>query len=73
MKIISAERKRFHPVNTSVDGVYVCGAFQGPKDIPQSVVESSAAACASGMMLSDARGTEVRIKNPARRNRRDGH
>ena len=52
----------FHPVNTSAEGVYVCGAFQGPKDIPQSVVESSAAACASGMLLSDARGTEVRIK-----------
>ena len=52
----------FHPVNTSKEGVYVCGAFQGPKDIPQSVVESSAAACASGMILSDARGTEVRIK-----------
>ena len=52
----------FHPVNTSTAGVYVCGAFQGPKDIPQSVVESSAAACASGMILSESRGTEVRIK-----------
>ena len=52
----------FHPVNTSAEGVYVCGAFQGPKDIPQSVVESSAAACASGMILSESRGTEVRIK-----------
>ena len=52
----------FHPVNTSAEGVYVCGAFQGPKDIPQSVVESSAAACASGMILSESRGTEIRIK-----------
>ena len=52
----------FHPVNASREGVYVCGAFQGPKDIPQSVVEASAAACASAMTLSDARGTEVQTK-----------
>ncbi len=56
------QTETFHPVKTSAEGVYVCGAFQGPKDIPQSVVESSAAACASGMILSDTRGTEVRIK-----------
>jgi heterodisulfide reductase subunit A-like polyferredoxin len=56
------QTETFHPVNTSAEGVYVCGAFQGPKDIPQSVVESSAAACASGMILSESRGTEVRIK-----------
>jgi len=56
------QTETFHPVNTSAEGVYVCGAFQGPKDIPQSVVESSAAACASSMMLSESRGTEVRIK-----------
>ena len=52
----------FHPVNTSKEGIYVCGAFQGPKDIPQSVMEASAAACAAGMDLSDARGTETRSK-----------
>ncbi len=52
----------FHPVNGSIEGVYVCGAFQGPKDIPQSVVEASAAACASSMILSETRGTEVRTK-----------
>ncbi len=37
----------FTPVRTSKDGIYVCGAFQGPKDIPQSVMEASAAACAA--------------------------
>jgi heterodisulfide reductase subunit A len=35
----------FAPVTTSRAGVYVCGAFQGPKDIPQAVVDASAAAC----------------------------
>ena len=52
----------FHPVNTSKEGIYVCGAFQGPKDIPQSVIEASAAACAASRDLSDARGTETRSK-----------
>jgi len=33
----------FAPVATSRDGIFVCGAFQGPKDIPQSVIDSSAA------------------------------
>ncbi len=50
----------FHPVRTSTDGIYVCGAFQGPKDIPSSVTEASAAACAACMDLSEARGTETR-------------
>ncbi len=52
----------FTPVNSSQDGVYVCGAFQGPKDIPQSVMEASAAACASSITLADSRGTEIRTK-----------
>ncbi len=38
----------FEPVSTNRAGVYVCGAFQGPKDIPQSVVDASAAAAAAG-------------------------
>jgi len=52
----------FYPVNASKEGVYVCGAFQGPKDIPQSVMEASAAACASGINLNESRGTEIREK-----------
>ena len=34
----------FKPVETSRPGVFVCGACQAPKDIPSSVVDSSAAA-----------------------------
>ena len=52
----------FHPVSTSRPGIYVCGAFQGPKDIPQSVMEASAAACAASAALWEARGSEVRTK-----------
>jgi len=50
----------FDPVATSKKGIYVCGAFQGPKDIPQSVVDASAAAAAAGEILSAARNTETK-------------
>jgi len=52
----------FEPVATSKQGIFVCGAFQGPKDIPQSVVDSSAAAAAAGEILSTARNTLTRSK-----------
>ncbi|BBO72337.1 4Fe-4S ferredoxin [Desulfosarcina alkanivorans] len=48
------------PVNTSRDGIFVCGAFQEPKDIPLSVMEASASAAAAGSLLSDARWTQTR-------------
>jgi heterodisulfide reductase subunit A len=47
----------FEPVATSKKGIYVCGAFQNPKDIPQSVVDASAAASAAGEILSAVRNT----------------
>ena len=47
----------FEPVETSRPGIFVCGAFQGPKDIPQSVVDSSAAAAAVGEILAQGRNT----------------
>ena len=50
----------FHPVATSVPGIYACGAFTGPKDIPQSVMEASAAACAATERLATARNTQTR-------------
>ncbi len=50
----------FSPVASSVPGIYVCGALAGPKDIPTSVMEASAAACAAAGNLSSARGTLVR-------------
>jgi heterodisulfide reductase subunit A-like polyferredoxin len=52
----------FSPVNTSREGIYVCGVFQGPKDIPQSVTEASAAACAAAVDLSGARWTQTKSK-----------
>jgi heterodisulfide reductase subunit A2 len=52
----------FAPVTTNRPGLFVCGAFQGPKDIPQSVMEASAAAAAAGELLAPARGTELKVK-----------
>ncbi len=50
----------FAPVQTSRQGIFTCGAFAGPKDIPQAVVEGSAAAAAVGRLLSPARGALTR-------------
>jgi heterodisulfide reductase subunit A len=50
------------PVATSRPGIYVAGVIQGCKDIPQSVMEASAAACSAGITLSSARGTLVKDK-----------
>jgi len=51
------ETDSFHPVTTSVEGIYACGVFTGPKDIPQSVMEASASACAATEHLASARNT----------------
>jgi len=51
----------FEPVETSQKGIYVCGAFQGPKDIPQSVIDASAAAASAGAALSSARNTRTLV------------
>ena len=52
-----AKTTSFEPVSTSREGIYVCGAFQGPKDIPESIVDASAAAAAAGEFISSARNT----------------
>ena len=50
----------FTPIETSRPGVYACGVFQEPKDIPSSVIEASAAACAAGSRLAEARNSLTR-------------
>ena len=56
------ETDSFSSVASSRDGIYVCGAFQGPKDIPESVMQASAAAGAAMGRLSPARNTLVKAK-----------
>jgi heterodisulfide reductase subunit A2 len=55
-----ARTDSFHPVATSIPGIYACGSFQGPKDIPQSVTEASAAAAASSALLKERRWSQTR-------------
>jgi heterodisulfide reductase subunit A len=50
----------FHPVETTRPGIYVCGTFGSPKDIPSSVIESSAAAGVVGGKLSQCRWTQTK-------------
>jgi len=52
-----AQSEVFDPVKTSREGVYACGIFQGPKDIPASVTEAGAAACLAGGRLFSVRDT----------------
>ncbi len=54
----------FKPVATSRPGIYVCGAFQSPKDIPQSVMEASAAAAEAATLLTPVRATLTKTKEP---------
>jgi len=54
------DTKPFSPVATSRPGVYTCGILQGPKDIPSSVTEASAAASAAGRDVAEARGSDVK-------------
>ncbi len=57
-----AQTENLSPVCTSKKGVYVCGAFQEPKDIPGSVMEASAAAATATMTLKDGRWSQTRTK-----------
>ncbi len=57
-----AETDEFLPVATSRPGVYVCGTLQGPKDIPQSVMEASGAAAGTSALLGDSRWTETKTR-----------
>ncbi|CCK79072.1 NAD(P)-binding protein [Desulfobacula toluolica] len=57
-----ARTDNLSPVCTSKKGIYVCGTFQEPKDIPACVMEASAAAASASMALQDARWSQTRTK-----------
>jgi heterodisulfide reductase subunit A-like polyferredoxin len=48
---------RLSPLSTSRPGVFVAGAFQEPKDIPETVTQASAAASMSMELLASSRDT----------------
>ena len=58
-----AQTSSFAPVESNQPGIYVCGAFEAPKDIPASVVDASAAAGVVGSRLAEARWTLTKTKD----------
>ncbi|MCX7822255.1 MAG: CoB--CoM heterodisulfide reductase iron-sulfur subunit A family protein [Syntrophobacterales bacterium] len=55
------ETDQFHLTRTSRPGVFVCGAIQEPKDIPDSVQQGSSAAEEAMAFLAPARNTMVPV------------
>jgi heterodisulfide reductase subunit A len=54
-----AESPPFELVATDQPGIFACGAFQAPKDIPETVTQASAAAAAAFNLLKGARGNKI--------------
>jgi len=50
---LSESHPKLRPVETNAAGVFVCGACQGPKDIPEAVAQASAAAGKVLVMFSN--------------------
>ena len=49
-----------NPIETSREGIFVSGTFQGPADIPESVVSASGANALCGQLLAYQRGKLAR-------------
>ena len=43
---------KLRPVDFATEGIYVCGTAQGPKDIPESIVQSYAVASRAGIPMA---------------------
>jgi heterodisulfide reductase subunit A len=52
----------FTPISTNRDGIYVCGVFQDPKDIPDSVAQASGAASRAASIIASERDTLTTVK-----------
>jgi heterodisulfide reductase subunit A len=52
----------FSPLETSKPGIFVCGAFGGPKDIPESVAQASGAASKAMCIIATERGKLIAEK-----------
>ncbi len=57
-----AKTSVFEPLKSSVPGIFVGGAFAGPKDVPETVAQASAVAGEAGSILGEARGSLVTEK-----------
>ena len=52
----------FKPVQSSKEGIFVCGPFTEPKDIPETVTQAGGAASKVLSLLSEVRGTLIKPK-----------
>ncbi|MGQ9509898.1 MAG: FAD-dependent oxidoreductase, partial [Thermodesulfobacteriota bacterium] len=52
----------FEPTETTRPGVFACGAFTEPKDIPDSVIQGSGASAKVLSVIGEARGTLIKKK-----------
>lgn len=52
----------FSPMETSRPGIFVCGAFAGPKDIPETVAQASGAAAKASDIIASERGKLITLK-----------
>ncbi len=52
----------FSPLSTNKPGIFVCGVFQDPKDIPDSVAQASGAAARASSVIASERDTLTTVK-----------
>ena len=57
-----AKTDLFNPVQTTRPGIFACGAFSSPKDIPDTVTQASAAAGCVNQLLYEKKGTLITEK-----------
>ncbi len=57
-----AKTSPLQPVQTTREGIFVTGTYQGPKDIPETVMQGSAVAGEAMALLGEVRGTETKTK-----------
>lgn len=56
------QNSRFCSMETTKEGVFACGTFTGPKDIPDTVSEASGAAALASSVIASSRGELQVIK-----------
>lgn len=59
---VTESHHKFQPLETNVDGIYVAGAAQGPRDIPDSVAQGSGAAGKVLALFSQSSREPVAVK-----------
>jgi len=62
-RFIHCTQPKLAPTRTDAEGIFVCGTAAGPKDIPDSIVEASAAAMEAAVYLRRSGWKDAKQKN----------